>query len=206
MTISERRKREKEQRRKAIIDAAEKLFAQNGFHTTSLDRVAEAVEISKGTIYLYFDSKEDLFFSVLEDKFQSYIAGMKAKFSQASNLREAIEFLVDYELSHSKRHHHFFRLMLAEQTKFNPHSRNELRKKMIEKHVAHLETIECEFKRYMGDENRYPFTPKTLALCITGAINAHSMSWLISGMEKDIPRLRDEITGIFLNGAGGQRT
>ncbi len=64
MPIEERRKREKEQREKSILDAAEKLFIEKGFEGTSMDDVAAAVELSKPAIYRYFASKEDLYMAV----------------------------------------------------------------------------------------------------------------------------------------------
>jgi AcrR family transcriptional regulator len=64
MGISERREREKEQRRKAIVDAAEKVFFSRGLAHASMDDVAREVELSKGTLYLYFKGKEDLYLSI----------------------------------------------------------------------------------------------------------------------------------------------
>jgi AcrR family transcriptional regulator len=65
MGIAERREREKEQRRNAIIDAAENVFFAKGLANATMDEVAEAVELSKGTIYLYFKSKEDLYLAII---------------------------------------------------------------------------------------------------------------------------------------------
>jgi len=64
MSISERKAREKEHRRRTILHAAERLFAREGFMNTSLDAIAEEVEISKGTIYLYFKNKEVFIFHI----------------------------------------------------------------------------------------------------------------------------------------------
>jgi AcrR family transcriptional regulator len=61
MGIMERREREKEQRRNDILDAAEKVFFDKGINLATMDDVAEAAELSKGTLYLYFKSKEELF-------------------------------------------------------------------------------------------------------------------------------------------------
>ena len=46
------------QRRREILDAATKVFSQKGFHAATLDDVATEAEISKGSIYIHFDSKE----------------------------------------------------------------------------------------------------------------------------------------------------
>lgn len=64
MGIQERKEREKEQRRQDILDAAEKVFFSKGVNMATMDEVAEAAELSKGTLYLYFDSKEALYYSV----------------------------------------------------------------------------------------------------------------------------------------------
>ncbi|MCK5408322.1 MAG: helix-turn-helix transcriptional regulator, partial [Candidatus Krumholzibacteria bacterium] len=60
MGIAERREREKEQRRIDIIDAAERVFFSKGWQAATMDDVAEAVELSKATLYLYFKNKEEL--------------------------------------------------------------------------------------------------------------------------------------------------
>ena len=64
MGITERKEREKQQRREEIVLAAEKVFFSRGFEKSTMDDIAEAAELSKGTIYLYFKSKEDLHIAV----------------------------------------------------------------------------------------------------------------------------------------------
>jgi len=56
----------KEEKRALIIKAAAKVFARRGFAGTLMAEIAIKAEIGKGTLYEYFDSKEDLFFSVFE--------------------------------------------------------------------------------------------------------------------------------------------
>ena len=81
MGVSERREREKAQRRVDIIDAAERIFFEKGIETATMDEVAEAAELSKGTLYLYFKSKEDLYLAILvrgmeilKDMFEAAVA------------------------------------------------------------------------------------------------------------------------------------
>ena len=59
-------RRRKEARPEEIIDAALALFTEKGFSATRLDDVAKRAGISKGTLYLYFDSKEAIFRAVVE--------------------------------------------------------------------------------------------------------------------------------------------
>lgn len=65
MGTKERREREKETRRKAILDAAERVFFARGLEKATMDEVAEEAEFSKGTIYLYFKNKEDLYLAII---------------------------------------------------------------------------------------------------------------------------------------------
>ena len=64
MGIAERREREKERRRNEIIDAAEKVFFAKGLANATMDDVAEEAELSKGTLYLYFKNKEELYLAI----------------------------------------------------------------------------------------------------------------------------------------------
>lgn len=64
MGIPERRAREKEQRRNFIIDAAEQVFFTKGISVATMDDVAEKAELSKGTLYLYFTNKEELYLAI----------------------------------------------------------------------------------------------------------------------------------------------
>jgi AcrR family transcriptional regulator len=64
MGTAERREREKEQRRESILDAAEKVFFSRGVKDATMDEIAGVAELSKGTLYLYFKSKEDIYFGI----------------------------------------------------------------------------------------------------------------------------------------------
>jgi len=61
-----RRQREKELRVHAILKAAETLFAQNGYHATSMEEIADICELSVGTLYFYFKNKEDLLLNLMD--------------------------------------------------------------------------------------------------------------------------------------------
>ena len=52
---------EKSQRRDEIIAAAKKVFARNGFHATTIADIAKEADLAYGSVYWYFDSKDDLF-------------------------------------------------------------------------------------------------------------------------------------------------
>jgi AcrR family transcriptional regulator len=66
MGINERKSREKESRIKQIRDSAAALFYKKGYAATTIENIATLTEISKATIYLYFRSKDDLYYSLVE--------------------------------------------------------------------------------------------------------------------------------------------
>ncbi|MFM8323094.1 MAG: TetR/AcrR family transcriptional regulator [Chloroflexota bacterium] len=61
-----RRERLAAERLERILEAAAALFAEQGFHRTTTREIAEAADVSEGTLYNYFDNKNDLLFSILE--------------------------------------------------------------------------------------------------------------------------------------------
>lgn len=65
MGTAERKEREKEMRRNAIIDAAEQVFFSKGIENATMDEVAELAELSKGTLYLYFKNKNELLHAIV---------------------------------------------------------------------------------------------------------------------------------------------
>ena len=55
-------------RKKSIIDAAVQLFSERDFHEVRIDDIAEKVGLAKGTIYLYFENKDQLFLSIIIER------------------------------------------------------------------------------------------------------------------------------------------
>jgi AcrR family transcriptional regulator len=73
MGLIERKEREKEDMRRLILNAARSLFLEQGYEKTSIRGIAEAIEYSPATIYLYYKDKNDLFFALHQEAFQKLI-------------------------------------------------------------------------------------------------------------------------------------
>lgn len=69
MSVVSRRESNKLKRRNAILEAARAQFSSKGLHATKMEEIAEVADVSKGTIYLYFETKDDLYISVILDDF-----------------------------------------------------------------------------------------------------------------------------------------
>lgn len=110
MGTKERKEREKEARREEIITAAEQVFFHKGLALATMDEIAEAAELSKGTLYLYYKSKEDLYIAValrgtaiMERMFREAAAGDGHPFQLLSNLGDAY-------LSYFKQYRNYYRM------------------------------------------------------------------------------------------------
>lgn len=88
MAISERKEREKKQRRESIIDAAEMLFFKKGFDNVSMNDIAEEVELNRATIYLYFDNKEALCFAIILRGMRILYKMIKKNVDRTSEIRQ----------------------------------------------------------------------------------------------------------------------
>jgi AcrR family transcriptional regulator len=70
MSAISRRHQHKEQLRRAILDAARKIFVADGYENFSMRKLAQQIEYSPGNVYLYFKSKEELFRCLVEESFE----------------------------------------------------------------------------------------------------------------------------------------
>ncbi len=73
MGIVERREKQKENLRQEILNAASELFAKDGYESVSMRKIAEKIEYSPTTIYLYFKDKNDLLNQICEETFANLI-------------------------------------------------------------------------------------------------------------------------------------
>ncbi len=115
MTTRARREREKEKRRQSILQAARDVFFENGFHRATVDNVAERAEVSKGTVYLYFESKETILAHLLLETLDELIEELEQAYVTAESLPadEQLRRLGRAYLRFFKEEPECFRLLMA---------------------------------------------------------------------------------------------
>lgn len=77
MTIASRKQREKEDMRHLILDAARNIFLEKGYEQASIRNIAEKIDYSPGTIYLYFKDKDEIFHALHEEGFRRMLEKMQ---------------------------------------------------------------------------------------------------------------------------------
>jgi|SRR5699024_2911662 len=106
MSTKERKKREKQQRRQDIVEAAERVIASQGFDAATMIEIAEEAELSKGTLYLYFQSKDELYMAIckrgsqlLVDEFAELFSGSYTGIELIQKMGENyLRFVTDHPL------------------------------------------------------------------------------------------------------------
>ena len=83
----------KEEAKSRILDAANKVFAEKGYHEATMDDIAKRLGVSKGAIYLYFSSKEDLFEAMCKMAPQAFKEILLSSFGDEANpIQSATQF------------------------------------------------------------------------------------------------------------------
>src|SRR5262245_36695568 len=97
MAKSEDRKNSEKYKR--ILAAAKSVFAQNGFYHSRISDVAKRAGVADGTIYLYFENKDDILISLFEDEIDAFIARLRAELTNCSTVEEKLYGLIHFQLN-----------------------------------------------------------------------------------------------------------
>ncbi len=113
----------REQRRAAIVEAAARLFADAGYTECEMDRVAAAAGIAKGTLYLYFPSKQELFFACVDWGMSLMSAAVRDAAASTGEPFEQIGRAVRAYLGFFESHPEYAELIIQERAIFRDRKR-----------------------------------------------------------------------------------
>ncbi len=119
MGHEERRRQEKEIKRKDIIDAAEQVFFSKGYENASMDEVAKEAEFSKRTVYVYFSSKEQIYFEIMIRGYKLLIEMIGKSFTESrpQNALEELHCIFFTFFGFSKDFPEYFKAIMEYETK-----------------------------------------------------------------------------------------
>ncbi|MFN7918637.1 MAG: TetR/AcrR family transcriptional regulator [Bryobacteraceae bacterium] len=104
MGVAERRAREKAELRQKILDAAGKLILENGYQNLSIRAIADIIEYSPSTIYLYFKDKADIVASICNEVFGQLTAKLRKVAAEEPDalrgLRQGLHCYIEFGLAH----------------------------------------------------------------------------------------------------------
>src|SRR6266566_9705597 len=85
------KEKQRKEREALILQAAEEVLMEKGYHETSIDEIAARVGIAKGTVYLHFPSKEDLVIALFARNMQTLLEGVDGIIASQPTYRAKLE-------------------------------------------------------------------------------------------------------------------
>ena len=101
-------------RRATILEAACRAFARCGYDGTSVETIAAEAHIAKGTVYLYYKSKEDIYHAAVTHGLQGLHADTERALTLDCSCREKIEQFIRLRFEYMERNHDFYRIYVSE--------------------------------------------------------------------------------------------
>jgi AcrR family transcriptional regulator len=118
-----RGRKKNDETRAAILNCAAEVFSQREFHEVLTDEIAVKLGIGKGTIYRYFESKEDLYFAAITSGLEGMNDAITAVFEEDAPLEDSIERLVRTMLEYFWNRRDFFLLLYRVEPTLEPSER-----------------------------------------------------------------------------------
>lgn len=88
------------EKHEAILDSAFEIFGKKGFYETKISDITEHAGIAKGTMYLYFKSKEELFTAVTKRDWEKFLRDLNFRMKQSDGLRPKLQSVAEHHLEY----------------------------------------------------------------------------------------------------------
>lgn len=180
-----KRKKQKDVRRR-ILQAALTEFSVKGFHTSTIDSIAERADIAKGTVYRYFKTKESIFTALKEDTMSEFVELARKDLSVEDDVLKIIESIIKMYLSFFEQNSSFFKVIIQEHKDFG----REFSEKFIHELILALPGLKRRCWKASRAGSLKQMNYFTVFYGIIGFLNGVIQKWLMEGAEVS---LLDEI-------------
>jgi len=168
--------------REKIIQSAIKNFSKYGYANTKMDEIASLADVSKGTLYLYFTSKEELFYSICKYAEKSLVQNTTPLFKDKKNLdRDLGEFFDSYGTETKETERVWFEAI-------SESMRNPRLKQMIGRHKLGIEEYITEFLKQMKSKGGFfknDVDLRALAIGMIALYNGLTMNRIVGKSDAD---------------------
>ncbi len=170
----ERRLVQQDLSRTQLLDAAEDVFGRKGFHETTLKEVAELAEFSVGSVYSFFQSKDDLFRQIFVRRGEEFMPGLRRLLDgpDADPLSQ-LHLLVDFEIGFFRQHPRFGRLFLRYSSATSLSLDREVDLVIRDNYEESMRLQAALFERGQRDRVFAPGDPEVLARLFSGLVSAY---------------------------------
>jgi TetR/AcrR family transcriptional regulator len=196
-----RRERERLQQRQDMLKAAFDLFSQKGYHSVSMHEIAEKAEFAIGTLYKFFQNKEDLYKALLLERCDNFEQAITKAIDESDDEVEKLRSYIRTRGERFRENLSFVRLFLAERRGASFNIKAGLDEEMRTRHYVFLEKLAAVFengiKKNLFKKTAAPFH---LAVALDSIIDAFLLLWLDTPERHPYPENPDAILDIFFKG------
>jgi AcrR family transcriptional regulator len=175
-------------RTEEILQAARVVFAKNGFYETTVDEIARAAGISKGTLYLYYKSKMDIYWAALKFGVAEMHEMVHEELKNVPSVKEKIRTFIRVKMDYFQKNRDFFKIYYSEfgNAFCHPiHMQKEFRD-LYRRQIDFLESILREgVKTRSIRELPVEATAWAIADLTRSVITQHLMNWSKRTIEED---------------------
>jgi TetR/AcrR family fatty acid metabolism transcriptional regulator len=181
----------------AIIEAAVKVIAKFGYHQAQVAKIAKEAKVADGTIYLYFENKEDILISLFAEKMGQFIEVVETKIAQQELAEEKLRALIYmhfYQLSEDPDLAVVTQLELRQS---NPELRRQINE-VLKKYLTLIDQIvQSGIEQEIFNKGIDPLLARQM---IFGTLDESVTNWLLKDKKFSLVSLVDPIHNLFLNG------
>ena len=193
--MSKRKDNEKHHR---IIEAATKVFAKNGFYQSKIAQIAKEAGVADGTIYIYFENKDDILISLFEEQMKVVLDNMALQIAEINDPTEKLEKFASTHLGlieMNKDMAEIIQVELRQSGKFMKEYKNE-------GFMEYLDIIgDIIIEGQKSGLFKKDVIPGVAKRAFFGALDEVSRFWVLSSRKQyDIRTVAKQISGFFLNG------
>ena len=197
--LLDRKQRHRLLRKTDIIRAAEHVFALKGFHKATIQDIARQAQYATGTVYLYFEDKNSLYFSIVVEKIKRLLYILKLKTGQVTGARKKLETAIYESLNFFQKENDFFRILIQEESHWT------IRRRMAKSAVTQdrRDFLISLIKETQAEGLiRKDLQPRQIYDILEGIITASIFSLLEeeASQAKDLKGMVGTIMDLFLNG------
>ncbi len=196
-----RTERAQPDKREKILRAAVKVFARKGFYAARVSEIAKAAGVADGTIYLYFENKDDVLISVFEDRITKLLVVLRDEIAKSSGFEDGFRRIVELQLGLLDGQRD-----LAEVITVNLRQST----KLLKQYATPLFTQYLELIAGLVAEGqregvvRSDLNPRIVARALWGALDGVAVTWAIGGGEAgQLAKAAVQVGDVFLAGLVG---
>lgn len=177
-----------------ILDAARRLFARKGFAGASVDEIADAAGLAKGTIYSYFPSKRELYLAALQEGIASLVEETRRNVDAARTTADKLRAFIATRIRFAETNRDFVAIYHAEFAPIHPACLSKESKALFQQQVRVLESV-IETAQSRGEIRPVAANTAAFLICeMTRALNGRRLlGWPRASADQDIEFLFDFI-------------